>query len=114
MLPPAEFRTLSAHLDDLLRAAGRDPASVRRTQMPTLTSARDRQALEPKLAAALHLDRLEGSLADAIAAVRAQRNNIVGTPELVAAQIAEYAAAGVEELMLQWLDLDDLDGLRAF
>jgi F420-dependent oxidoreductase-like protein len=114
MISPAEFRTLSAQLDDLLRAAGRDPSSVRRTLMTNLTFARDQQALEPKLAAALHVDRLESSLENAIAAVRAQRRNIVGTPELVAAQIAEYGAAGVEELMLQWLDLDDLDGLRAF
>ena len=38
----------------------------------------------------------------------------VGTPAEVQAQIAAYGEAGVEELMLQWLDLDDLDGLEAF
>jgi hypothetical protein len=29
-------------------------------------------------------------------------------------RIQAYAQAGVQELMLQWLELDDLDGLRAF
>ena len=29
-------------------------------------------------------------------------------------QIKAYADAGVEELILQWFDLDDIDGLRAF
>ena len=39
---------------------------------------------------------------------------LVGTPEMLAEQIARYGKAGVEELMLQWFDLDDLDGIRAF
>jgi hypothetical protein len=33
---------------------------------------------------------------------------------MVREQIAAYAAAGVEELMMQWLDLDDIEGLRVF
>lgn len=40
--------------------------------------------------------------------------DVVGTPDSVIEQIQRYAAAGVEELMLQWLDIDDMDGLRAF
>jgi alkanesulfonate monooxygenase SsuD/methylene tetrahydromethanopterin reductase-like flavin-dependent oxidoreductase (luciferase family) len=30
-----------------------------------------------------------------------------------AARIAAFEAAGAEEIMLQWLDLDDMEGLRA-
>jgi len=41
-----------------------------------------------------------------------QRNVIVGTPEMVKEQIAAYVQAGAEELMLQWLDQDDIEGLR--
>ena len=37
---------------------------------------------------------------------------IVGTPDEVVAQLQEYAAAGVEELMAQFLIVDDLDGIR--
>jgi hypothetical protein len=29
-------------------------------------------------------------------------------------QIKVFEAAGVQELMLQWFDMDDIDGLRAF
>ena len=43
-----------------------------------------------------------------------ERRPDVGNPEQMRAQIQPYADAGVEELMLQWFDLDDIDGLRAF
>jgi len=33
---------------------------------------------------------------------------------MIIEQIQSYAGAGVEELMLQWFDMDDIDGLRAF
>jgi len=29
-------------------------------------------------------------------------------------QIKRFADAGVDELMLQWFDMDDIEGLRAF
>ncbi len=29
-------------------------------------------------------------------------------------QLPAYEDAGVQELMLQWFDLDDIDGLRSF
>jgi len=41
------------------------------------------------------------------------RGMIVGTGEDVRAQLAELAEAGLQRIMLQWLDLDDLDGLTA-
>jgi alkanesulfonate monooxygenase SsuD/methylene tetrahydromethanopterin reductase-like flavin-dependent oxidoreductase (luciferase family) len=46
--------------------------------------------------------------------LRSQGNRIVGTADEVVAQIHAYGEAGVEELMLQWFELDDIDGLRAF
>jgi alkanesulfonate monooxygenase SsuD/methylene tetrahydromethanopterin reductase-like flavin-dependent oxidoreductase (luciferase family) len=84
---------------------------VRRTLMTNLTFAPDRESLARRL----HLTDAGGSsLEDAVASIHATRKNIVGTPEMVREQIAAYAAAGVEELMMQWLDLDDIEGLRAF
>jgi 2-methylisocitrate lyase-like PEP mutase family enzyme len=38
----------------------------------------------------------------------------VGTSDEIIARVKEYEEAGVEELMLEWLDPDDLDGLAAF
>jgi hypothetical protein len=37
-----------------------------------------------------------------------------GTPEMILEQIHAYEQAGAEAVMLQWLDLDDIEGLRAF
>jgi alkanesulfonate monooxygenase SsuD/methylene tetrahydromethanopterin reductase-like flavin-dependent oxidoreductase (luciferase family) len=42
-----------------------------------------------------------------------QRGIIVGTPNAVIDQISALAQAGVQGIMLQWLDLDDLTGLEA-
>ena len=42
-----------------------------------------------------------------------QRGLVVGVPGEVAEQLQEYAAAGVQRIMLQWLDQDDLVGLEA-
>jgi len=39
---------------------------------------------------------------------------LVGTPDMLVQQIHTYANAGVEELMLQWFDQDDIEGLQAF
>ncbi len=43
-----------------------------------------------------------------------QRGVIFGTPNQVADRLAEYAEAGVQRIMLQWLELDDLDRLEDF
>jgi hypothetical protein len=42
-----------------------------------------------------------------------ERGLAAGTSEEIAGQLAAWAAAGVQRIMLQWLDLDDLDGLEA-
>ncbi len=46
--------------------------------------------------------------------MRDEAHVVIGLPEQVRAQISAYERAGVAELMLQWLDMDDIDGLRAF
>jgi alkanesulfonate monooxygenase SsuD/methylene tetrahydromethanopterin reductase-like flavin-dependent oxidoreductase (luciferase family) len=42
-----------------------------------------------------------------------ERGLVVGTAEEIAEQINAYCRAGVQRIMLQWLDLDDLQGLEA-
>jgi alkanesulfonate monooxygenase SsuD/methylene tetrahydromethanopterin reductase-like flavin-dependent oxidoreductase (luciferase family) len=39
---------------------------------------------------------------------------LVGTPESVIEQVNAYADAGVEELMIQWWDVDDIEGLEMY
>ncbi len=41
------------------------------------------------------------------------RGVAAGTGEQIAAQLEAWSEAGVQRIMLQWLDLDDLDGLEA-
>ena len=77
---------------------GRDQAALERRVM--------RDARPPELA--------DASPAEVIAFLRSQGNRVVGTADEVVAQIQRYGEAGVEELMLQWFELDDIDGLRAF
>jgi alkanesulfonate monooxygenase SsuD/methylene tetrahydromethanopterin reductase-like flavin-dependent oxidoreductase (luciferase family) len=42
-----------------------------------------------------------------------ERGMVVGTPAPFREQLDQFAAAGVQRMMLQWLDLDDIDRLEA-
>jgi alkanesulfonate monooxygenase SsuD/methylene tetrahydromethanopterin reductase-like flavin-dependent oxidoreductase (luciferase family) len=43
----------------------------------------------------------------------AARGVIVGTPPEIVEQVGPLAEAGVQRVMLQWLEVDDIDGLEA-
>jgi alkanesulfonate monooxygenase SsuD/methylene tetrahydromethanopterin reductase-like flavin-dependent oxidoreductase (luciferase family) len=95
------FRERSALLDELLRQEGRQPQDVKRTVMTRVIFGKN----EPELMA-----RLAGEDADELRAA----GRIVGTAEQIPAQIEALAAAGVEGVMLQWIDdLDDAEGIAA-
>ncbi len=94
-----QFRERSALLDDLLNMAGRDPRSVRRSQMCGIVIAKDQAALEADPDAAQFDDwRAKGE--------------VIGTPGEVTETLLAKADAGVEAVMLQWLDFDDIAGLE--
>lgn len=113
-ISPEAFHERNTRLDELLRAAGRSPSEVHRSVMLTLIFARTRDELEQRLSARRARPELAGkSLDEVIAALHADGSAIVGTPEGVQQRIRDYEAAGAQEIMLQWLDLDDLDGLRS-
>jgi F420-dependent oxidoreductase-like protein len=114
-IPADQFAERNRLLDDLLDQAGRPRTTVRRTLMNNLTFARDAAELERKLDPGRQRPAYAGKSNDEIAeALWTDAGFIVGTAERVIERIRAFADAGVEELMLQWLDLDDLDGLRAF
>jgi F420-dependent oxidoreductase-like protein len=114
MLTPAEFQERSAALDDLLRAAGRQPQDVRRTLMLGTHFGRDQEELDRRLSWRHTRPEWAGKPLEAVvAALAGSGRSLVGTPEMVIGQIQAYARAGVAELMLQWLDQDDREGLRA-
>lgn len=114
-LTPQIFRERSEALDDLLRQAGRQPGDVKRTMMLTLLFGRDKAALEQRLEPYRNRPEFNGKSSDEIIqTLSAIGRCIVGTVEQVIEQIKTYETAGVEELMMQWFEMDDIDGLRAF
>lgn len=102
---PDGMRDLNARLDELLREQGRAPGDVRRSLMTGLIFGRTEAEIDAALQA-------RGSDATR-EAVRA-RGVIVGVGREVQDQLGPLAEAGVQRVMLQWFDLDDLDRLEAF
>jgi F420-dependent oxidoreductase-like protein len=97
---PARFSEINGRLTELLRKHGRDPREVRRSLMIGCYFGRSDAEVTRRLGSRNATD------------LRA-RGVIIGTPGEVREQLARFAAAGVERIMLQWLDLDDLDGVEA-
>lgn len=96
----ARYAELNQRLSALLEQAGRDPTQVRRSLMTEVVFGRSDAEVQAKL---------EGH---SIGELQAD-GVVVGTPAAVRDQLAALEAAGAQRVMLQWLDLDDLDGLAA-
>ena len=99
---PVELIRLNTRLDELLQAQGRDPKSVKRSMMTGLRYGRTKKDLDEKLASRKQT-----------AEELRKRGLVVGVGEEVRQQLAELEKAGLQRLMLQWLELDDLDSLSA-
>jgi F420-dependent oxidoreductase-like protein len=101
-LTPSGFEKRVARLGELLAKNGRSPQDIRYSLMTGLIFGQDEAQLQAKL---------DGR--STTAAEMQARGLIVGTGNQLSDQLAAFAAAGVQRIMLQWLDLDDLDGLEA-
>ena len=101
-LPLAELVRLNAHLDEILLSNGRAPKSVKRSMMTGLRFARTRKELDAQLSAR-----------DQTAEELRKGGVIIGVGEEVKEQLAELEKVGVRRIMLQWLELEDLDGLTS-
>ncbi len=114
-LSPEAFRERSTTLDALLPAAGRKPGDVRRSVMLGLFFGNDMLEVDRALSWRKDVpDLADLPLDAAIETIYAQGRALVGTPAHVVAQVQAYADAGADELMLQWFDMDDVQGLRDF
>ena len=102
LIPATKFRELNAQLDGLLKEVGRQPAGVRRSLMTGIVFGRNQVELNRKVTA-------RGST---VAELR-RHGLVAGTPAEVVNQLEQFAQAGVQRIMLQWLELDDLAGLEA-
>lgn len=109
---PEVFRENSSRLDDLTVKAGRQPSDVKRTLMQQIICYRNDAELGPRLR--FQAARNPGlGPAELLAQIRERQPNvIVGSPEQVVERIGAYRDAGVEEIMVQRMDLDDVEGLQ--
>lgn len=100
-----EFSQLSAQLDSLLDARGRQPGEVRRSLMAGCEFGRTREEVA---------QRVEKRTNGRFTPVQLrERGLVVGTPEEIVAQLNQFSQVGVQRVMLQWLDLDDIQGLES-
>ena len=99
-IPPDEFAKRNRQLNEMLAANGRAPSSVRRSLMTGCYFGRDEAEVQRKLGKRSRDDLRKQGV-------------VIGTAAEVMDQLGEYARVGVQRIMLQWLDLDDLDGLEA-
>ena len=97
-LKPADYAERCALLDQLLEKEGRKPTDLRRTMMVRVLAAETDAAAEAKL----------GGDVDAARA----RGVVVGSAARVVDELGALSAAGVQRVMAQWLDMDDLDGIE--
>lgn len=99
------FSELNSRLNHLLAEEGRDRGSVRRSLMTGIVFGRDNSEVKRKVEA-----RTQGKMdADGLR----QRGVLVGTPTELVQRLNLLSEAGVQRIMLQWLDLNDIDGLQA-
>jgi F420-dependent oxidoreductase-like protein len=102
MLLPDVFAQKNTLLTEMLFVAGRKPESVRRSMMTGCVFGKDEAAVNEKLSARKRtLDELH------------TRGIVAGSADQIKAQLHELEEVGLQRIMLQWLDLDDLDGLEA-
>lgn len=99
--PPQVFDRLNRRLNELMEQEGRDPSEIRRSLANITVFGRDEQEVASKI-------EQRGYSEEGIA----EFGVIHGTASQIRDQIGEYEAVGVELILLQWLELEDVDGLE--
>ena len=95
-------------MNQLLEQNRRKPGDVKRSLMTGTIFGKDDAVFSAALATRSEREGQELTVESLI-----ERGLVVGTPSMWVEQISKFAEAGVERFMLQWLDLDDMDGLEA-
>ena len=102
-ISPADVKERNVLLDELLAANGRQPNDLRRSLMTGCIFGRNEAEVAAKL----------GPRNVTYEEVRKGARVAVGTGDQIVEQLGHWAEAGIYRVMLQWMDLDDLDGLEA-
>jgi F420-dependent oxidoreductase-like protein len=100
-LLPDDFARLNQRLNEMLVQAGREPGSVRRSMMTGCVFGKDEAALNKKI-------RFYGKTLEEVQ----QRGAVAGSLSDIRERLRALEAVGLQRIMLQWLDLDDLESLE--
>jgi F420-dependent oxidoreductase-like protein len=100
-LRPDKFAQLNARLSELLMEARREPESVRRSMMTGCVFGKDDASLNRKI-------QFYGKTLQEVQ----QGGAVAGSLSAIKEQLLALEEAGLQRIMLQWLDLDDLESLE--
>jgi alkanesulfonate monooxygenase SsuD/methylene tetrahydromethanopterin reductase-like flavin-dependent oxidoreductase (luciferase family) len=110
---PEQMQERSALLDEMLEREGRRPHDVHRSLTLPVLCWRTEQELEERYRGYVRYPAWRGWPAQQIAThLRTGGTSLVGSPQEVVEQIQAFAAAGTQEMVMQWTLPDDLDGLK--
>ncbi|MDH3944283.1 MAG: TIGR03560 family F420-dependent LLM class oxidoreductase [Anaerolineae bacterium] len=102
---PEVFKELDAQLDELIAKQGREPREVKRSMMVGFEYGEDdhdlNKRIDERFSGKYSVDDLE------------EYGLVVGSGDRIVDRLGKLAQAGVQRVMLQWLDLDGLDRLEA-
>lgn len=99
-----DYREKSGKLDELIIQEGRRPEDVRRSLMTGTVYGKDAKQVAERAAQRSGGKRTPDEMRS--------RGLLVGTAAEIASQIRGYGEIGVYRLMVQWLDLDDIEGME--
>ena len=109
---PEVYRVKRARLEEHCRSVGRDPDRIGRSWMGGVLIAPDHRELAQKTRwLKAFLPSLAPVPEDRVREQLLQRSWLVGTPEEIAEQLIIWNAVGVQRVMLQYFDLEDVGGL---
>jgi F420-dependent oxidoreductase-like protein len=103
-ISPAEFSRLNDQLNSLIEQQGRRTSDVKRSMMTGCIFGETNAAVEQNTAA-----RTQGKFSPQ---QLRERGRIVGTAAEIKEQLEHFTEVGLESIMLQWIDLDDTNGIR--
>ncbi len=99
-----EFVQRNVKLDEYIKQQGRQTQDVKRSLMTGCIFGMDHDEVEKKVAILNHGELTTEELK--------AYGVIAGTADEIVVQCQALANAGVQRVMLQWLDLDDIDGIE--
>jgi alkanesulfonate monooxygenase SsuD/methylene tetrahydromethanopterin reductase-like flavin-dependent oxidoreductase (luciferase family) len=109
------FKERSGMLDALLEKEGRQPSDVKRTILLPAICWRDKNELERRAESVRNaISTMIGlSTEDIMGALKnSSPGSVYGSPQDLIESINSYAEAGVDEIIIQWFLLDDIEGLQ--